>query len=267
MTTEIFSFRIGDINALVAADDITQMTPERFNGIFNQEDAEDIREAFTHLDRPLFSRNGLFLDMPEHRVLVDTGEGRIIGKLAAAGISAEDISLLIITHFHGDHVNGMLTADGAPVFPNAQVIASRVEWDYWTSDAVPDERRQGILRIFEPYTDRILLVEDGDEITPGIYAILMPGHTPGQMGLHIISGDAALLHIADVAHVPLQGHFIERVPRFDYDPETAIDTRRVMFARSADDGVMLFAYHFPFPGIGQMSRSRYGFDWTPFEGQ
>lgn len=265
-------FQLGAIEAMTVADEYGPMPVDRFNSIFNTADADDLRAAFAQLEAPQFSRNGLYLKTPAARVLVDTGEGRMVQNLSTAGVNPAQIDLLIITHFHGDHINGMTDSAGAAVFPNARVAVSQNEWTHWMSDKtlaeIGPERAQNLRKAFAPYAEagRLDYFSDGQAITPEIRAVLMPGHTPGMMGLSITSGAVTLLHIADAAHVPLQGHFLERVPRFDSLPEIASATRRGVFERAATNGELLFAYHFPFPGVGRVTRSSDGYDWTPLAG-
>jgi glyoxylase-like metal-dependent hydrolase (beta-lactamase superfamily II) len=274
MVEKTYPFRIGDIEALVIADEDQPIDEARFQRIFNGDDAQDIRDAFAQLVAPRFSRNGLYLKTPTQHILVDTGEGyhakgHFVERLHAAGIRPEQIDLIIITHFHLDHFGGMMDESGALIFPQARVVVSRQEWAHWMRDeflaTMDEQRRQFLQQTFEPYVQarRLEMVDDGQEIVPGIRAVLMPGHTPGQMGLLITSGDAALLHIADTAHFPLQTQFINRVVRFDNDPEQAITTRRTVLERAADEQVMILAFHFPFPGLGYIARQNDVFDWQP----
>lgn len=272
MSENTHRFSIGAIEAMTVADEYGPMPIDQFNSIFNAPDAQDIRDAFAQLEAPQFSRNGLYLKTPTAQVLVDTGEGTMVKNLIAGGVHPDQITLLIITHFHGDHINGMTDAKGAAVFPNARVAVSHAEWSHWMSEKtlaeIGPERSQGLHKAFAPYIEggKLDYYADGQAITPEIRAMLLPGHTPGMMGLSITSENTTLLHIADAAHVPLQGHFLQRVPRFDNQPEAGIVTRSGVFARAADSGALLFAYHFPFPGVGRFIRAGHGFDWHPLAG-
>lgn len=132
----------------------------------------------------------------------------------------------------------MTDSAGAAVFPNARVAVSDAEWKHWMSEKtqaeIGPERAQVLRRAFAPYVEaeRLDFIADGESITAEIRAVLLPGHTPGMMGLSITSGATTLLHTADAAHFPLQGQFLERVPRFDSQPDAAIATRRSVFERA-----------------------------------
>lgn len=267
----LYPFRIGDIETLVIADASEPMSVTRFNGIFTGVDKVGIQEAFARLDAPVFSRNCLYLKTPTQQILIDTGEGHhanghFVERLRAAGIDADAIDLIIITHLHLDHFGGMCDVEGKLVFPQARVTMARAEWAYWMDEAtLTDERRQILHQTFDAYEQagQIDLVEDGQEITPGIRAVLMAGHTPGHMGLRITSGEDALLHIADAAHFPLQSQYLRCYTRYDVEPEQSMTTRRVVFERAANERVLTLAFHFPFPGLGYVTHDKDVFGWQP----
>ena len=280
MTVHTYQFHIGDIEAAVISDEIQTMPEERFNRIFNSDDGAEIRAAFTQLaEAPGFSRNCLYLRTPTQHILVDTGEGqhqddvkgRLMEGLETLGVSPEQIDVIIITHFHLDHIWGMIDPDGGLVFPNARVVVPLNEWNHWRSDAfmatLDETRVQALRRAFDPYVEagRLDKIDDDREIVPGIRYVPMVGHTPGHAGLSIVSGEARLLHIADTAHLPLQLQYMDAPPRFDFDEAQAASTRRAVFERAHETGDLLLVYHFAFPGLGHVIQPEGDFYWQPYE--
>ena len=181
----------------------------------------ELAESLTILDAarrpaPLMTAVNVFvIQSPGQTILVDTGAGtlmgptagRMMGNLAAAGIAPEAIDAVLMTHLHIDHVGGLLTADGAPAFPNADLLIPRGEADFWFDDAAeaaaPAAMRPGFTlarRTTTPYGDRVKTFTAAP--APGIEAVPLPGHTPGHTGYALGSGADRLLIWGDIMHAP-----------------------------------------------------------------
>lgn len=205
--------------------------------------------------------NILLLTNGDRRTLIDTGlsaangGGRLIPTLAALGIAPEDITDVVISHFHGDHVNGISAEDGTLYFPNAAHYISQAEWDFLQSG--PTDTVAGALAKLQPVVDadQLQYYNNEDEVVPGIQALATPGHTPGHHSFLIASGESQLLHLVDAA---TQNLISVQNPtwyfNFDADPEQAVETRIGLFNRAADEQIPVFGYHFAFPGIGYIAR-------------
>lgn len=200
-------------------------------------------------------------------VLIDAGPAGspLPAALAAAGHAPEAVTRVVVSHWHPDHLGGTVS-DGAPAFPNATVLFPAEELAFLEEAGASGEGGPaGALAQVRTLQDAGVLETygDGDEVAPGVQAVAAFGHTPGH---HAFVIDGALLHIADAAANPLVSLARpEWAFSFDGDPERATETRRRLLERAADETLILFASHFPFPGLGYVARAEdgSGFRFTP----
>lgn len=240
-------------------------------------------------DRVFTPYTCLFVDTGQHRVMIDTGAGslgatagkmfpgidhtttatgRLLEHLMAAGIEPPTVDTVIITHAHPDHIGGSLDDAGNLVFPNARHVIARDEWEFWMSgsavEQAPPVMADIARRNLEPARARLSLVDDGDEVVPGIRVIATPGHTLGHIALAITSGTETLLHVSDVVLHPLHLEHPDWVPAFDMLPAEAAASKRRMFDRAAEEEMLVFAHHFPpFPNLGHVLSDGTGWQWRP----
>jgi glyoxylase-like metal-dependent hydrolase (beta-lactamase superfamily II) len=223
----------------------------------------------------VFGLNCLFIDSGDHKILIDTGcgdgfqstAGRLVENLKAEGIRCSDIDRIIFTHGHIDHAGGSFDSRGRPVFPDARYITSEREWNYWVTPPGSNElqnmffgpARKNLL----PIRDQFDLVKDNIEIFPGIKLIAAPGHTPGNVMVDITSDEKRLLCIGDIIHSQLEFIHPEYLASFDVTPEQALRTRAQVLSDVAKSGVLIFACHFPFPGLGYIKHHKGVFTWQP----
>ena len=208
-----------------------------------------------------------------HTVLFDVGSGPDFqpsaGKLAEAmemlGVAAEDVTHVLFTHGHPDHLWGLLDEFDEPVFPAAEFVMGQVEFDYWmdpaTVDSIGEARASfavGAARRLAVIADTVRLVADGDEVLPGITARLTPGHTPGHLAYEIGSGGAMVVGDAIGNH-----HVAFERPDWasgsDQDGAMAAATRVALLERLAAEGMLMIGYHLPGGGVGRVERAERGF--------
>lgn len=203
--------------------------------------------------------------------------GRMIANMAAAGIDSARVTHVIQSHFHGDHVNGLLTPGNTAAFPNAEVIVPTPEWAWWTEASNESRSPEGqraqfanVPRRFAPYQGRIRQITPGSEVIPGITSIAAHGHTPGHTIYRVADGNEQMMFISDTTNRP---EFMMRRPEwqiiFDFDGEAAAATRRRVLDMVATDRVRVTGYHFPFPANGYVARHTsggvQGFAFVPAE--
>jgi glyoxylase-like metal-dependent hydrolase (beta-lactamase superfamily II) len=216
-------------------------------------------------------------------VLIDTGTGGQIApsagalrdNLVAAGIDPKAVDLIVISHFHPDHINGIKDKDNGVVFPNAEIMVPAAEWNFWMDDAnmnaAPAEQKltfRNQRRIFSDIAPHVTRFEPGAEVAPGILTLAAPGHTPGHTVCSIHSGDQSLMVLGDTAqHPAVFARHPDWQAAFDIDGDVAVATRKKLFDRAAADRMLVTGYHFPFPACGHLMKTASGYEHIPVEWQ
>ena len=188
--------------------------------------------------------------------------GKMIANMAAAGIDPARVTHVIQSHFHGDHVNGLLNAENGRAFPNAEIIVPAPEWAWWTNEGNTTQSPEGqrptfanTTRRFAPYQGRVRQITPGGEVLPGLTSIAAHGHTPGHTIYRISDGADQLIFLADTLNRP---EIMARRPEwqiiFDFDGAAASAGRRRILDMVATDRVRVTGYHFPFPANGYFAR-------------
>lgn len=229
-------------------------------------------------DRVLSPLNVTLLRHGDRTVLFDVGSGpdfmpsagKLPEALSAVGIEPDDVTDVIFTHGHPDHLWGLLDEFDEPAFANARLAMGQAEFDYWTdpatADTIGEERLSfaaGAMRRLTAVADRMERFADGDEVVPGVRAVSTPGHTPGHMSFAVGSPGAGLFVIGDAATTVL-GIARPDIPAgTDHDPAQASRTRAALLARLADEGWPVICYHLPDGGIGRIARADQGFAFIP----
>jgi glyoxylase-like metal-dependent hydrolase (beta-lactamase superfamily II) len=243
-----------------------------------------LADAFMPADKLATPFTALVVNTGKKLVLLDTGTGGQIASsagalrdnLAAAGIDPKAVDLIVISHFHPDHINGLKDKDNDIVFPNAEIMVSAPEWAFWMDDANLNAAASDLKivfrnqrRIFSDIAGRITRYDPGVEVAPGITTIAAPGHTPGHTVFAVHSGDQSLLVLSDTAqHPAIFARHPDWQAAFDIDGAAAVATRKKLFDRAAADRMLVTGYHFPFPACGHLIKTANGgYEHVPVEWQ
>jgi glyoxylase-like metal-dependent hydrolase (beta-lactamase superfamily II) len=268
--SEIHAFRIGQLQAVALKDgEMNFAASDREMSPWS--DTAEVSRLLTaagrtdgqvHLSiQPLLVRDG------DRLVLIDTGaggqmgtEGKLLASLRAAGVEPGQVTDVLISHAHGDHVGGLAGKDGSLTFPRATIRMSAAEWDFARAGAA----EAGAGPLLAAITPKVETFQPGAQVTPSITAVALAGHTPGHTGYEIVSGADRLLYIGDAMHsslISVQGP--ELVNGWDSDAVAGARTRRALLSRGASENLRIYGGHFPFPGLGRFQRLDDGFVWAP----
>ena len=230
-----------------------------------------INEFSLSQDQLVRECNVTLVETEDRKILFDVGAGiyflegmgAILDSLDEQGLAPEDITDVIFTHAHPDHIWGVLDDFDDLLFPEAMYHIGRVEWDYWwnpeTVNEVDESRVQtavGAKTRFEALQDQIEFFDDGDEPIPGVLALMTPGHTPGHMSFEIANGSQSALIVGDALN---NHHVAFKRPNWlsglDQDPEMAALTRQNLLNRSSSEDMLLIGFHLPKGRIGRVVQS------------
>ena len=238
-----------------------------------------LTRAFLMPDVLPISITALLVNTGTKLVLIDTGSagqitdtaGLMSANLAAAGIAPDAVDVVVISHFHPDHINGIKTKDGDKVFTKAEIMVPEPEWAFWMNDANL-ARASGTVhkyflnagRIFKDIAGEVHRYKPGAELLPGIVSIPAYGHTPGHTAFALHSNGKSMLVMSDTVRNPyLFARHPDWQPTFDMDGALAVRSRRRMLDRAAADRMLVSAYHFPFPACGHLTRAGSGYELVP----
>lgn len=175
---------------------------------------------------------------PGKRVMGMTG-GQMLDSLAALGVSPAEITDVMFTHLHTDHVGWAELDDGRPVFDNAVYRCALADWEHFVAapGGAQTDKLGPLAERFEFWTGAATL-KRGIDVQPA------PGHTPGSTIMVISSGAGRALLIGDVVHCPIQLVDDEWDGLFDVDPELARQTRNALAREMEGADVPIAAAHF-----------------------
>jgi glyoxylase-like metal-dependent hydrolase (beta-lactamase superfamily II) len=281
MPKDSFPFKVGDLDCLVIRDTVSPMDLDRLFPSIKREEIARLLEQY-HVPRgEVMDVMCLLICTDQQKVLIDTGwgignqkgGGNLISILRANGITPEEIDTVVISHGHPDHIGGNTDDKGNPLFPKARYIMFKKEWEFWTS--IPDlkqiekrvqqEMHAYVRKNLIPLQEQFTLVDEKVEFLPGIKFIRAPGHSPFHCILNISSGTERLLYGGDLIHHPLQIVRPECSIFGDFNPEQAHRTRVKIISQAAKNNTLVFASHFPFPGLGRIIRKGELLTWQPLK--
>jgi glyoxylase-like metal-dependent hydrolase (beta-lactamase superfamily II) len=282
----VYRYKVGDIEVAVVPDGF-RMVPVDGNYLKNasaEELAAQLKAAGQPADKMKNTYTPIVLTTGGKRVLFDTGvgeaqsaqsngeRGRLNANLAAAAIDRNTIDVVVISHFHADHVNGLLGADSKRAFPNAEIKVPEVEWKFWMDDGEKSRASPGRMtelfannrRIFDALDRKVTTYAWDQEVVPGVTAVGTPGHSIGHTSFRVSSGGKRLFVQSDVCN-----NAFVFAPRpdwqgfFDQDPPQAAATRRRVYDMLVAEQLPVQAFHFPFPALARIEKAGDGYRAVP----
>lgn len=224
-----------------------------------------------------FPVNTFLVNTGEKLVMIDAGGAKMLGPtagrlgecLAAAGLQPGQVDEVYITHMHGDHLHGVVTPEGARMFPNAILRIAKPDVDFWANPEVkakaPEAEKGRFVaaeRAVAAYGDRLRPFALGEELVPGIRSVPAAGHTPGHSVYLVQSGNERLLLLGDLLHVgAVQFPRPDITVGFDWNRDMARESRRRIFDMAAKENIPIGAVHLAFPGIGRVRASGEGYSY------
>lgn len=201
-------------------------------------------------------------------VLVDTGwgpehNGRFATELADAGVSSNEIDVVIFTHLHGDHTGGAIDrASGVPLFPRARYLVPKGDWDHYAAETPPpDSFTTDVMPLRT--SGQLELIEGERSLTSALTTLPTPGHTPGHTSLMVVSAGERGCILGDVVLTMVDAEMPSLDTAFDSDHGVARATREAMISRLAAEGSLVGASHLPVPGFGRFAIDDTASRWVP----
>ena len=276
-----YKYKIGDIDCTAIYDGIWEKA----------HDEGFIRNATVDETKAALAKGGLTTDhvpiefaqtvvsTSEGLVLIDAGTGgqlspkagSMLDNMKAAGLDPAAVKTILVSHFHPDHIFGLMAKDtNEQIFPEAEIVVPEPEFEFWTDPAtlekMPDRFKPLVMRIQATFPNwkNVTRIDGEKDVAPGIRSLPAYGHTPGHTAFQISSGSSQLLVMADISNVPALfvanpgWHAI-----FDADPDLAEKNRRALFDRAIAEKATVAGYHFGFPNAGTISKDGEGYIFEP----
>jgi glyoxylase-like metal-dependent hydrolase (beta-lactamase superfamily II) len=281
-----YRYKVGSFEVTVVTDGANDnpLAPSYVANASKDQVNAALTASYMPADRAIHQYTPIVVNTGSQLVVMDTGlgpqlyakskgaVGQFQTNLAAAGIDRNAVDAVIISHFHGDHINGLLDADNKPAYPKAQVLVPAAEWNYWMDDGqmskAPDALKGNFnnsRRVFKALGDKVTRYEAGKEVVPGITAVASYGHTLGHTSHIIASGSDRVLVQADIT-AGMAALFLRNPDwqlMFDMDKPMAVATRRKLYDMAATDKMLVQGFHLNFPGRGYVEKDGNGYRWSP----
>lgn len=275
------SFKQGDFEVTVVSDGHLLFPMAAIAPDAPPEELKALLEAAGQLqgDQAMPAANAVLIRSGSDLILLDTGSGpgfqptagKLPESLAAAGVKPEDITKVVFTHGHLDHLGGTVGDGGSGLrYPNAAYYVAGTEWDFWTDPTLlskaPAEMHgfiTGAQQNLAAIKDKVTMLKPGDDVVTGIRVIDTAGHTPGHVSVEVAGGEG-LVVVGDAAVNPFV-FFAHPEWRFgfDADPALAVKNRKSLLDRAAADKIKLIGFHWKYPGVGFAERKDNAFSFVP----
>jgi len=282
-----YRYKVGTIEVTVVTDGINRL-PITDGFVLNAKKDEvnaALAAAFMEKDVFVGPYNPIVVNTGAKLAVIDTGtgeaaysasqgaNGQFLINLAAAGIDANTVDAVIISHYHGDHINGLLKSANSLAFPNAEILVPAPEHKYWMDDGelsrASTPRIEGLFKNVRrvmrgEVLKRLRTYEWDQEVIPGVTAVGTPGHSPGHTSHIVTSGASKVFVQGDLTHAPFL--FVRNPgwhPFFDHDPNQAEATRRKVYDMLVAEKMLVQGIHYPFPALAHVEKTTTGYREIP----
>jgi glyoxylase-like metal-dependent hydrolase (beta-lactamase superfamily II) len=203
-------------------------------------------------------------------VLIDAGLGgsQWVKALSDLGVEPEKIKLILLTHMHSDHIGGLLNGNSRR-FPNAVILSSKLEYDYWLPQNGKARNAQ-LEKIKTVYGNDFSKTFEFDEqvfenALIKIKALNAVGHTPGHTVFLVESLKSRLLIVGDLLHAAaLQFPAPDICSSYDMEPKATVASRKRILDFAVKQNILIGGMHFPVPNIGTVkSNTQGGYEFFP----
>ncbi len=273
----VYRFKLGGFEVTTILDGAIQLDGPHpiFGADQKPEDVQKLAaENFLPGNRMAISFAPVVVNTGSELILFDTGNGAgrrpnagaLRATLGSAGYTPEQIDIVVLTHFHPDHIGGVMEY-GKPAFANARYVTGAAEYDFWSPADKATGKTERVGKLVQsnvvPLAEKMTFLEDNQAVVSGITAIDASGHTPGHLAYHLESEGKRLMVTADTAN-----HYVVSLQRpdwevsFDMNKKKAAESRKEIFGMIAADKIPFTGYHMPFPNVGYVEPMGSGFRYV-----
>lgn len=262
-----YTLTVGSLRCHILSDGLQTVDGGGFFGLIPRTMWQEVIAPNEQNQIPCDSRS-LLIESDAGLILVDTGNGdklpakvrqrlgmddrngRLLGELARVGVAADDIDIVLLTHFHGDHIGGCTAwaagegSPAIPVFPRARYIGQRIE----LADAsFPNERTAAtyVAANFKPLLecDKLDVVNGPLRLSRGVRTDIAPGHTAYLQTVWVEDGGESLLFLGDAANWAVHFERLAWVPAYDVTPLQSMETKRRLRQEALERNTLLVFQH------------------------
>ena len=264
--------KVGDIEVFILKDGETEFGVETFSGT-NQSEINELLKV-NHRKSIETNFNAFLIKSGGKNILIDAGAGTLFGPvagnlskaLAEIGVINDDISNIIATHLHPDHIGGMISETGEQVFKNAALTLTQDEYSFWNKEenfkSNPEDQNLP-LSVLAAYSENLNLTSGNADLGLGLSAIDLPGHTAGHIGIMISSGNDQMAIVGDIIHAQyLQINNPEIGVVFDQDVDQARQSRKKILDILASEKMIFTGGHLLSPAIGYVEYKGLNYSWV-----
>jgi len=264
--------KVGDIKVFILKDGETEFGVETFSGT-NQSEINELLKV-NHRKSIETNFNAFLIKSGGKNILIDAGAGTLFGPvagnlskaLAEIGVINDDISNIIATHLHPDHIGGMISETGEQVFKNAALTLTQDEYSFWNKEenfkSNPEDQNLP-LSVLAAYSENLNLTSGNADLGLGLSAIDLPGHTAGHIGIMISSGNDQMAIVGDIIHAQyLQINNPEIGVVFDQDVDQARQSRKRILDLLASEKIMFTGGHLLSPAVGYVESNGLNYSWV-----